>query len=137
MSKPYRILVTGSRDITRTHRIKQALKEQVDTLLAHGIWPIQLVHGGAPGADTIAGQVWAEMTADHIGKLLEADVLEAEWQKYGGTAGPMRNQAMVNSGVNICLAFPMGKSVGTRDCMRKAEAAGVLVLTFRSIENEC
>lgn len=55
----------------------------------------------------------------------------ADWFRYGNSAGAIRNQHMVNlrPAANICIAAPLGKgeSPGTRDCMRRARAAGILV----------
>jgi hypothetical protein len=32
---------------------------------------------------------------------------------------------MVDLGAYICLAFPIGESPGTRDCIERAEKAGI------------
>lgn len=143
----YRILVTGSRDWKSRQRIKTALSEYVQMCLDHKIWPLVLVHGScyvnedgsqkytpARGADAMADSIWLELRAEHGDKLLPAERHPADWHRFGGMAGPMRNSEMVNSKPHICLAFVDMKSVGTRDCMRKAEAAGVLVLTYKSTE---
>ena len=37
---------------------------------------------------------------------------------------------MVNAGADLCLAFPLGESRGTRDCVRRADAAGIPVLNY-------
>jgi hypothetical protein len=34
---------------------------------------------------------------------------------------------MVDLGADLVLAFPLGKSEGTRDCIRRATAAGIHV----------
>lgn len=65
-----------------------------------------MISGHARGADTIA-----ESVAEELGWQVE--VFPAEWSKYGKQAGGMRNQQMVDHGADICLAFPLGTSVGT------------------------
>lgn len=78
-----------------------------------------VIEGGQFGADRIARH-WA--VANHIPYKTE----EAEWTKYGGSAGPIRNSAMLRiwkpDGV---VAFP--GNVGTADMIRKARAAGLTV----------
>lgn len=54
----------------------------------------------------------------------------ANWALYGNAAGGIRNQVMVNLRlvVNVCVGAPLGKSPGSRDCMRRARAAGIRVV---------
>lgn len=106
-----RILITGSRDWTDVDPIRAALLE-------HG--PGVVVHGAARGADTIAGEIAAS-----LGWLVEAH--PADWG-HGRSAGVRRNQAMVDLGADVCLAFPLPGSVGTWDCIRRATAAGIMVV---------
>ena len=42
-------------------------------------------------------------------------------------AGPVRDQAMVDAGADLCVAFhrAIGNSKGTKDCLRRALAAGI------------
>jgi len=111
--------VTGSRHWTRKDVISRALHEAIDGASE----PVTVVHGGAPGADTIAGEV-----AEALGAQVE--VHAANWQLYGHAAGAIRNQQMVRAGADICLAFPLGKSPGTRDCMSRALKTGITVSVY-------
>lgn len=106
-----RILITGSRDWTD----KQAI---YDFLCEHG--PGVIVHGACPkgGADLIAHQF-----ATAWGWSVEP--WRAKWDKYGKGAGPRRNQAMVDSGAELCGAFRIGLTGGTADCVRRVKAAGI------------
>lgn len=79
-----------------------------------------VISGGARGADALAHEV-----AEQLG--METEVHVAEWYRYGRQAGPIRNDHMVSLGADVCLAFPLGRSVGTRHCMAAAEAAGIPV----------
>ena len=117
--RPYRILVTGSR--------KWADADAVRTNLAVFGTPrfegreVVVVHGDAHGADTIAAEVGRS-----LGFTVEPH--PADWTTHGKRAGPIRNQAMVDLGADICLAFPTTSSVGTWDCVRRANRAGIRVI---------
>jgi hypothetical protein len=99
---------------------------------------IVVVHGGASGADRLAWE-WASrsgvMVLVHVAdwESCAADCRPShrrrrrDGSEYCPTAGLRRNGAMVVEGAAVCLAFPLGASTGTRDCMRRAEAAGIPV----------
>lgn len=111
-----RILVTGSRAFTQPQIVWSALD---DVLSKHGTFT--LVVGDCPtGADAFArtwgGRHW-----------VITEVHKADWRTHGRAAGPLRNKAMVDAGADLVLAFPLGRSAGTRGCMRLAAAAGIPV----------
>jgi hypothetical protein len=110
-----KILVTGSRDWADTAAVKTMLEDQAAKRPRE---PVTLVHGAAPGADTIAA-----MLAEQHGWQVET--FPAEWDRYGRRAGPVRNQLMVDHGADVCLVFPMPDSRGTWDCVRRARKAGI------------
>lgn len=49
----------------------------------------------------------------------------ADWDCHGRAAGPLRNQEMVDSGLDALLSFPGGK--GTADMTQRAVNAGIPV----------
>jgi hypothetical protein len=118
-----RILVAGSRDWTDRGTIRRAM------ILAGqeaGVHPQEttVVHGGCPtGADQIADELAREFGC-------RVEKVEADWGRWGKAAGPVRNQVLVDRGADKCLAFPLGESRGTRDCMRRAAAAGIPVRDY-------
>lgn len=142
-----RILVTGSRVWEDRDSIARTLSAAHAEL---GVPPGQIVvvHGAqgtlkggvvVKGLDLMAAEVAAE-----LGMGTEAH--PANWQapcvqicdhgprpvnrlgrSYCPAAGFRRNQRMVLLGACLCLAWPLGRSAGTRDCMRRAERAGILV----------
>ena len=77
-----------------------------------------LVHGAATGADAAAALAWSS-----CGGTTEAH--PADWGRDGKAAGVIRNQRMVDSGLDMLIAFPGGR--GTADMIRRAEKAGIPV----------
>lgn len=120
----YRILVTGSRDWQDSQRLYRILGEYVRGAESVGLQPI-IVHGGARGADAIADLYGLDYSV--IRKVFHAD-----WKNKGRAAGPLRNQQMVDYGVDICLAFMNEGSKGTADCVRRAKSAGVPTVVFKA-----
>ena len=125
MSRPYRILVTGSRDWSNAASVTREF---------HALWyrlngnqppeghtRIIVVDGAAPGLDEIAHR-------EAVRRGWGSERHPADWTTHGKRAGPIRNQAMVDLGADICLAFPTASSVGTWDCVRRANRAGIRVI---------
>jgi hypothetical protein len=118
-----RVLVTGSRDWKDLRAVHDAIwRQYVDNLdTAMGF---TVVHGDCPtGADAFASSYCLMSSAPIIEEKHPAD-----WDTHGKAAGPLRNQEMVDLGADVCLAFPLPESRGTRDCMRRAKAAGIPVV---------
>ena len=113
-----RVLITGSRGWEDRLTIARAMLDAADGVTDE----IVIVHGLCPtGADEIADDF-----AEFMNWKIEA--YPADWNKHGRAAGPIRNQQMVDLGADICLAFPLGESRGTRHCMQAAEKAGIKVI---------
>lgn len=119
----YRILATGSREFDDRRAIVNALwSSLIDLGYRWGTSdPPILVHGECPsGADAIASEVWQ-------GWGFPEEAHPADWS-IGRKAGPLRNQAMVDAGADLCIAFfkRTAKNVGTRHCSGRAKAAGIV-----------
>ncbi len=119
-----RVLVTGSRTFTDYAAISRALGGMYEVSSGE---TFTVVHGGARGADSLAGE-WVRLMRGRGLEDVEAEVHRAEWDRHGKIAGLIRNQKMVDLGADICLAFPRGASRGTRDCIMRAENAGIDVI---------
>lgn len=119
---PLRILVTGSRYWTDRYTVEVAIRkaylERGNDCQPH---EVTVVHGNASGADECA-KVSARVMGFHT------EPHPADWEKHGKAAGPIRNAAMTELGADVCLAFPLGESRGTRNCMALAEKAGIRVV---------
>ena len=107
-----RILITGSRDWSDRGAIEAELGEYPPNWV--------LVHGGARGADSIAGDVWWGPVEVH----------PADWNRHGRSAGFIRNAEMVALGADVCLAFIKNESRGATMCADLAEKKGIEVRRF-------
>jgi hypothetical protein len=105
-----RVIVCGSRRWSDRDQIAHRLSELPGTST--------IVHGGASGADRIAGQ-----EAQKLGLLIEEH--PAQWHIYGKLAGPTRNEKMAALGADLCIAFWDGHSRGTADMVDRAEKHGI------------
>ena len=119
-----RILVTGSRNYSDRLNLFNTLTAA--WMMNGEPESITVVHGGARGADTLSGE-WVKVMRERNIDATE-EVHPADWDKYGKSAGPIRNQEMVNLGADLCLAFPLGESRGTRHCMSRAIDAGIPIV---------
>jgi len=68
-----------------------------------------------------------------IAEELRLDIEEwpTELDLYGSKAEFIRNQAMVDSGADLCVAFPVGKDRETWDCIKRARGAHIETVVVR------
>lgn len=110
-----RVLVCGGRDYKDRGKIFEVLD---DINREHGA--LIIIEGGAAGADTFAGE-WTCMQ-----RTCRLITEQADWQRYGAPAGPIRNAKMINDHKpELVVAFPGGR--GTADMVRQARGAGIEV----------
>ena len=115
--KLYRVLVTGSRKAKDGGLVSDMIRN-----LSGVHYPdIVVLLGAAKGVDWLAEE-WA------VEEGIKVELFPANWKKFGKGAGGIRNQQMVDSGADICIAFPLEGSIGTYDCIRRAKAAGINVV---------
>jgi hypothetical protein len=127
--QPWRVLTTGGRDRDDKHHIWSELSR------IHAIHPnLTIVHGAAYPRPENGHR--PDRSADwliHLWCQQHPDVTEeahpADWRTHRRADGPIRNAHMVKLGADECVAFP-GAGPGTRDCMKKAAAAGIPVRTL-------
>lgn len=110
-----RVLVCGGRHYSDREKLFSTLSQ------LHAATPITLIiHGGANGADSLAG-VWARENG------IPVQTFDADWSSHGRAAGPIRNSAMLKEGKpHLVVAFPGGR--GTGNLMGQARALGVGVV---------
>lgn len=114
-----RVLVCGDRNWSDRSIIYRELKNRFI-----GIDDVTIVHGDCTGADRIAGDI--AMALDL--KVEVFPVSKTEWRRMGPAAGPLRNKRMLESGVDLVLAFHPdieGSSKGTKDTVNQAKKMGI------------
>lgn len=113
-----RIIVCGG----RTYDNRKHVFKTLDAI--HADCPITaVIHGNAKGADNLADD-WA------MGKC-ETLTFPPLWEVHGKSAGPKRNQQMLDEGrPDMVVAFPGSR--GTADMVRRAKAAGIIVRVIQS-----
>jgi hypothetical protein len=124
-----RILVTGSRDFDSEYEMRFWLNRAVQFYVEDGDTAPILVHGGARGADSIADKVWRALG-------YPVEVHPANWDAYGKSAGYRRNAEMAKLGADLCLAFPIGESKGTRMMMDLANQYGITTIDTSLYKHE-
>ncbi len=103
-----RLLICGDRKWTNSQLIED---------LFWYLRPDMLIAGGANGADSTAAITAVRLQVPHT-------IFPAQWGKHGKSAGPIRNQQMIDEGKpDLIVAFHnhIEQSAGTADMLMKAE----------------
>lgn len=117
-----RVLVCGGRDFANRDLLFAAL----DAIHAKRNFVLEM-DGDYRGADRLAKD-WAEWRG--IRRL----PFPADWTRYGGQAGPIRNQQMLDEGrPDLVVAFEGDN--GTADMSRRALRAGVELIEIRTLRD--
>ena len=114
-----KVLVCGSRDwadpkpvISRLHALRMTALHRGEALA--------IIHGGARGADTIAG-AWGSR------QRFSVQPFPADWDRNGKRAGILRNLAMLDERPDLVLAFQRNGSRGTQHTIDEALRRGISV----------
>lgn len=137
-ARPYRILVTGSRNWDDIDR----LRHQLTLTWLKNPSPFTVVHGACPtGADDLASDWVANMLEAEMGDVREEPHRAQDFGPWPA-CGPLRNAHMVSLGADLCLAFigpctsPRCRRIdphpshGATNCADLAEKAGIPVRRF-------
>lgn len=146
-----RILIYGGREFANPHGwtkgssdwLQQVKKHQqgMDFLTKLSLdWPkfqvtndgnwlpdVTVISGGAKGADAL-GEDWA------VVNWVDIEVFKPNWNLFGKRAGMLRNQEMLDSGVDLAVQFPGGR--GTADMRSRLDKAGVRVIEYKEPEDK-
>lgn len=116
-----RVLICGSRNFNR-YDVMGRVMEPIFRYYydpSKGTSDIVVISGKARGADKM-GEEWAEEFN------LPVEEYPADWNKYGKSAGYIRNKQMLEEGKpDLVVAFPIGESRGTRNMISLAEKANI------------
>jgi hypothetical protein len=77
-----------------------------------------IINGDAHGADKLSTQ-WA------IERNVYYELYRADWKKYKNAAGPIRNKQMIDSHIDLLVAFPGGK--GTKNMIEQCKKNNIKV----------
>lgn len=118
-----RVIITGDRRwecVDLAKRLVQRMKDRIGDSLV-------IVHGGAAGIDDSFATACVHLS-------VYAETHQADWDKHGNAAGPIRNQEMVDAGAAFCVACHrfLPRSRGTRDCVQRCLDAGIPVYLIDS-----
>jgi len=86
-----------------------------------------IINGGASGADTLS-TLWAN------DRGVTCETKYADWRKHGRAAGIVRNAEMLDSGIDLVVAFPGGS--GTRDMINRSKKSGIEVVEIKIIDDK-
>jgi hypothetical protein len=106
----FTVIVTGSRDYEDREKVWQSLAEILNVHMN-----ILVKVGDCPtGVDKFTTE-WHNTAFG-----FDPSIYYADWYTHGSAAGPIRNHTMVDSGADLCIAFPLDGSKGTKDCAKYA-----------------
>lgn len=97
----FRLLVAGGRNFYDYEFIDTTLTNWYDEISWLETSGLIVVHGDAAGVDRIAAQ-WAKYNS------FPTEAHEAKWKELGKAAGAIRNQEMLEAGIDYAILFPGG-----------------------------
>ena len=116
-----KVIIAGSRTIRDKNTVERAMRKVT--------WVItEIVSGGAAGVDTLGEEIAKE-------KGVSVRIFNADWNQYGKSAGPIRNQQMADY-ADALLAVWDGRSRGTLDMIRRAFNSGLDVYVHNTSREE-
>lgn len=113
---PQVILFCGGRDCTEESH-GDAIRVAVFRLTRGSV----VLHGGAPGADTLADFYTRKLAKERELHVARVDAL---WKVWGKSAGPRRNRAMLLIRPDFAFAYPTG-GPGTEGMLELLAAANI------------
>lgn len=119
------LVISGSRNATLDQILSLNRRRGFDLDQFITLPGLVLIHGDAPGVDTVVAERVAELNPSAIIESYPAD-----WKTHGKKAGPIRNLKMIGRAERLSdlypdsrlhfIALPAGESRGTRGCARAA-----------------
>lgn len=113
----YRIIIAGSRTFNDYELLEESLNEYIADAFQKKVDSIEIISGTAKGADSL-GEKYA-IEHNYLIKRFSAD-----WDKYGKSAGYIRNEKMADYASKekgVLFAFWDAKSKGTKNMINIAK----------------
>lgn len=120
-----KIIIAGGRDIFPKLELIDALIQQAMDSFDIKREEVFLFEGGADGVDSV-GKNWAKT------RKVPFRTFEADWKKFGLSAGPVRNEAMAKL-ADVLILIWNGNSSGSGDMLKRAKAHGLEIIELRII----
>jgi len=120
-TKIEKVIIAGSRHLGGMNLVPLAMDAFIRTYGKVS----EILSGGCRGIDK-EGEDWARK----VDQGCSYSVFKAEWNKHGKSAGPIRNQAMVDQ-ADALVAIWDGFSRGTMDVINRASIKGIPVMVLR------
>jgi hypothetical protein len=113
-----RVLICGDRNWGNMPGQLGAMHRRIEMLPLDCV----IVQGEANGADRMAKKIATDFK-------MPVESYPAEWDKYGKSAGPIRNRQMLNTKPDLVIGFhsSIWTSKGTLDCLKEAARRGIKV----------
>ena len=108
---PIYVTVSGPKDYTDSEFVYAELDKILSRIINRYNRRIHIVEGGAAGVDAIAKQY-------AISRNMLFTEVKAKWDKFGRSAGPIRNGKMAEMS-DLCIAFYRG-SKGTASVIQES-----------------
>ena len=124
LSKDLNIAVTGGRTYDNYTELSQSLDQAINQLNPAEGTNINIIAGGAKGADALAERYAKE-------RNYGLTVKPADWDQYGNAAGPIRNKEMAEL-ADVGVAFEGGK--GTKNMIKTMGEQGKPLLNTVEIQ---
>lgn len=120
-----RVIIAGGREV----KIDRGVELVKEAIAASGFEITEIVNGGANGIDAAARKYWHNR---FDGKIPEFPLrtMSADWNKYGKSAGPIRNREMARN-ADALIAIWDGQSRGTKNMIETAQEFGLTVYVHR------
>jgi hypothetical protein len=115
-----KVIIAGPRDYFVYGSVVDAVKK---VTTSSGITISEIVSGGAKGVDSLGEQYAREHN-------IILKVFPADWDTHGKSAGPKRNGQMA-AYADVLIALWNYKSIGTKNMIDQAKAAGLRVFIYR------
>lgn len=119
-----KVIIAGGRDFNNF----ELLVAKVDNILKSSHPNVEIVSGGQISISPYGSKYGADYFGEVYATIMRYKItrFKADWEKYGKSAGPIRNKEMADYS-DALIAFWDGKSKGTKGMISLANDKGIPV----------